>query len=315
MAVLDEVPHITARVRVAGELATEYSPLDDQEAIVISDQEGPKVPTAHCYIESKSDAQFVIESTVTPSFKFSKGHDCIVVDVYIDGQPMCGQILCKSVIRDQPGTFKLSTAQQVGRSGRPVAKKFVFAAITKNCDPSTKDRASDDIERAKTLGKIHLILQTGQYKGSLPWKSDFEAKNQQLDLMEKALKGKEISHATVLAESSEKALSTYGVVEKRRKFGEFVFHYRSYQALQHEMIIPRTPSPGLSSGTGLVDEALTQFSERDTRRLAMERLQENLVKDESPRVKREADRSPCTPRQWKMVKIDDGKVAVDLTED
>jgi hypothetical protein len=34
-----------------------------------------------------------------------------------------------------------------------------------------------------------------------------------------------------LAESSEKAHSTYGVVEKRRKFGEFVFHYRSYRKI------------------------------------------------------------------------------------
>jgi hypothetical protein len=212
MAVLDEVPHITARVRVAGQLATEYSPLDDQEVVVVPDQQGPKVPTTHCYIESKSDAHFVIEGKVTPGFEFPKGYDCIVVDLYIDGQPMCGQVVCKSDIRDQPGTFKLSTARQVGRSGRPVAKEFVFAAITKNCkdvylpcdysltantgDFSTKDRASDDIERAKTLGKIHLILQTGQYKGSMPWKSSFEAKAQQLDLMEKALKGKEISHAT-----------------------------------------------------------------------------------------------------------------------
>jgi hypothetical protein len=50
------------------------------------------------------------------------------------------------------------------------------------------------------------------------------------------------------------------------------------EALQHEMIILRTPSPGLSSGTSLVDEALSQLSERDIRRLAMERLQENLVR-------------------------------------
>ncbi|KAM0236604.1 hypothetical protein ACHAP5_009335 [Fusarium lateritium] len=105
-----------------------------------------------------------------------------------------------------------------------------------------------------------------------------------------------------LAESSEKAF-TSGDPDQEA------------EALQHEMIIPRTPSPGPSSETGLVADALSQLSESDIRRLAMERLQENMVKDESPRVKREADRSPCTPRQWKMINFDDGKMAVDLTDD
>ncbi|KAM0188505.1 hypothetical protein ACHAPI_010529 [Fusarium lateritium] len=298
MAVLEEVPHITAQVRVAGELATEYKPLDDQDVVVVSGQEGPKVPTTHRYIESKSDAQFTIEVTISPSFEFPKDHYCMVVEAYIDGQWMCSRIVRKSDIQDQPRILNLSSAQQDGGNGTPVAKKFVFAAITKNCDPPAKDRVIDDIERAKTLGKIRLLFQTCHIKGYAPWKLSSSVKTQQLDLAEKALKGKEISHATLHA------------------FGEFVFHYRSYpEALQHEMIIPRTPSPGPSSETGLVADALSQLSESDIRRLAMERLQENMVKEESPRVKREADRSPCTPRQWKMIKLDDGKMAVDLTDD
>jgi hypothetical protein len=39
------------------------------------------------------------------------------------------------------------------------------------------------------------------------------------------------------------------------------------------------------------------------------------VKDESPRVKHEANRAPGTTRQWKTIKIDDDKAAVDLKDD
>ncbi|KAM0296848.1 hypothetical protein ACHAO9_000495 [Fusarium lateritium] len=229
MAVLDEVPHIIARVRVAGELAIEYKPLDDQDIAVISDQEVPKVPTAHCYIESKSDAQFIIEVTVTSNFKFPKDHDCITANAHIDGQWMCGMVHHKSDFYDQPQTISLSYARQDGPSGTPVGKNFFFAAITKNCDTPAKDRVSDDIERAKTLGTIRLCLRTAQISRHEPWKPNRVTRTQHFDLAEKALKGKEISHATSLAESSEEVSSTSCVVKNSHDFGQFVFRYRSYR--------------------------------------------------------------------------------------
>ncbi|KAF9772801.1 hypothetical protein IL306_009441 [Fusarium sp. DS 682] len=81
------------------------------------------------------------------------------------------------------------------------------------------------------------------------------------------------------------------------------------------MIIPRTPSPKPSATTSLDENALSHLSESDIRRLALERLRETQVKEEVLRIKREAEETPHTPRQWKLVKLDDGKEAVDLTDD
>jgi hypothetical protein len=115
------------------------------------------------------------------------------------------------------------------------------------------------------------------------------------------------------------------------------------------MIIPRTPSSKPSATTSLDENELSHLSERDIRRLALERLHDTQVnqlfklgkllifetrlaklfavtfwtsftdliqvKDEFSQVKREAEEDPRTPRQWKFVRLEDGKEAVDLTDD
>ncbi|KAF5973572.1 hypothetical protein FCOIX_8708 [Fusarium coicis] len=81
------------------------------------------------------------------------------------------------------------------------------------------------------------------------------------------------------------------------------------------MIVPRTPSPELSATTGFDDDPLSHLSESDIRRLALERLHDPQVKDEVSQIKREASENPFTPRPWKFVRLEDGKEAVDLTDD
>ncbi|KAF4997277.1 hypothetical protein FGRMN_3969 [Fusarium graminum] len=317
MAVLDRVPHVTARVRVAGELATEYKPPDDQDVVINPDHQGSEIPSTHCYIESKSGARFAIEVTVAPNFKFPWDHDIMAIFVHIDGQSTSGKCIFKSYMFDQPHTSIISTTSFLieAESGVPMSRKLVFAPIMKDCDSSTSGRVNGDIERAKKMGTIRLVLQTGRYTRTTTCNHNLKLKNQQLSMVEKALKGKELSHGTSLSELSGEPLpKNFCEIANKYELGEFVFRYRSYQALQHEMIIPRTPSPEPSLGTGPVEEALSLLSEREIRRLALERLQENMVKDESSRVKREAE-SPPTPRQWKMVKLDDGETAIDLTDD
>ncbi|RKL46034.1 hypothetical protein BFJ72_g2943 [Fusarium proliferatum] len=186
MAVLDEVPHVTARVRVAGELATEYDPLDDEEAVVKLDKEGTKIPRKVCYIESKSGAEFAIEIVVSDKYQPPNSHDSFIAEVYVDGE----RRRCK--ILDVPLSSK---------------------------------------------------------------------------------------------------------------------------ALQHEMIIPRTPSPEPSATTSIDASALSLLTESDIRRLALERLRDTQIKNEPSHVKREAEEASQSPRRWKFVRLDDGKEAVDLTDD
>ncbi|KAF5719066.1 hypothetical protein FMUND_4855 [Fusarium mundagurra] len=282
MAVLDEVPLVTARVRVAEELATEYDPVDDQEPVINLDQEGNKIPKRNCYIESKSGATFAVEVTVSGKFRLPHFHDRFIAEVFIDGQWMESRCIGTPFSPGMSSTIVISGAEFLAENERVVTRKFVFAPITKTSDHVSTDRLNNDIKQAENLGTIRLLLSTGRFKGPqfkkpLNWHG-----SQDVELAEKALKGRALSHATLA------------------------------EALQHEMIIPRTPSPGLS---GLDEDSLSHLSENDIRRLAIERLRDTQVKDEFSQVKREAEETPRMPRQWKFVKLDNGREAVDLTDD
>ncbi|KAG5751540.1 hypothetical protein H9Q69_014273 [Fusarium xylarioides] len=272
MAVLDEVPLVTARVRVAGELATEYDPLGDQEPVINLDKEGNKINTRNCYIESKSGAEFAVEVTVSDKYRLPHSHDRFIAEVSIDGQWMESSCIMIPFPPGMPYTIVISSCDFSTENERVVVRKFVFAPITKTSDHISTDRLNNDIKQAETLGTIRLRLITGRFIGP-------------------HLKKPLIWHGGRDVELAEKALK---------------------ESLQHEMIIPRTPSPRLS---GLDEDSLSHLSENDIRRLAMERLRDTQVKDEFSQVKREAEENPRTPRSWKFVKLDNGREAVDLTDD
>ncbi|EWZ51710.1 uncharacterized protein FOBCDRAFT_313691 [Fusarium oxysporum Fo47] len=315
MAVLDEVPLVTARVRVAGELATEYDPLDNQESVINLDKEGTKLPTRNCYIESKSGAEFAVEVTVSDKYRLPHSHDTLIAEVSIDGQMMESCYIRTPFSPGMPSTIVISSAEFLAEKERVVARKFVFAPITKTSDHISTDRLNNDIKQAETLGTIRLLLTTGRFEGPCFKKPLSWHGGRDVELAEKALKGRALSHATLLAETDKKPYLNRSTIGHRRLLGEIFFRYRSYQALQHEMIIPRTPSPKLSATAGLDEDSLSHLSESDIRRLALERLHDTQAKDKVSQVKREAAENPRTPRQWKFVRLEDGKEAVDLTDD
>ncbi|KAF5545505.1 hypothetical protein FMEXI_6050 [Fusarium mexicanum] len=315
MAVLDEVPLVTARVRVAGELATEYDPLDDQEPVINLDKKGNKIPTRNCYIESKSGAEFAVEVKVSEKYRLPRFHNVFIAEVFIDGQWMESGCLSPPFSPGMSSTIVISRAEFLAENERVVVRKFVFAPVTKTSDHISTDRLNDDIKQAEQLGTIRLVLSTGRLEGPCSEKPPSWHGKRDVELAEKALKGKAISHATLLAETDQKPFENRSRTGSSRRLGEIFFCYRSHQALQHEMIIPRTPSPELSATAGLDEDPLSQLSENDIRRLALERLRDTQVKDEVSQIKREASENPRTPRPWKFARLEDGKEAIDLTDD
>ncbi|CZR33939.1 uncharacterized protein FPRO_01511 [Fusarium proliferatum ET1] len=318
MAVLDEVPHVTARVRVAGELATEYDPLDDEEAVVKLDKEGTKIPRKVCYIESKSGAEFAIEIVVSDKYQPPNSHDSFIAEVYVDGERRRCKILDVPLSSSRKKAIIISSGRvsPETRAKKPILGKFVFAPINTISDPTSADRLNQDLKRAETLGIIRLCLFAGRFKGTRPREHhSCYSTSREVEVAEKALKGKAISHTTTLAETTEKPSSQKTVTTDDRLMGEIFFRYRSYQALQHEMIIPRTPSPEPSATTSIDASALSLLTESDIRRLALERLRDTQIKNESSHVKREAEEASQSPRRWKFVRLEDGKEAVDLTDD
>ncbi|KAF5021379.1 hypothetical protein F66182_6568 [Fusarium sp. NRRL 66182] len=316
MAVLDAVPHVTVQVRVAGELATEYDPLDDQAAAASLNSRQPEIHVKHSYIESKTGAEYSIEVTVTPEFEFPNNHDAIEAHVCLDGVWMAGKFYPKSDLISMTGTLAISTAcfaaERAG--GEPNIRRFIFAPITRSSEKSA-DEARIDIKRAKSLGIIKVVLLTGVMGEKHRRLIRQKYRRQELKFAEKAMKGREISHGTQFVASHEMPVMSVTKIYDSRQLGTFIFHYRSHKALQHEMIIPRDPSPESSTPTNLDEDELSHLSEADIRRLARERLRQYQVKEEWPLIKREADWTPRPARQWKIVKLDDGKQVFDLTDD
>ncbi|KAM0305150.1 hypothetical protein ACHAPM_001524 [Fusarium culmorum] len=314
MAVIDEIPHVTARIRVAGELATEYDVPYDVEMIAPNAEEDT-TPSKHCYIECKSGAEFAIDFTVSPGFKFFGKNDIIRVNTFIDGARICSLGVNKHELGRQVTRIKSTTRCHIDK-GRAEIKKFMFTSITKS-DSASRSKIEEDALRAKGLGTIKLAVFTAKKsKKQSNQRSSGPAILHQSDFAEKALKGKEISHTTALAATGNivsmgRMLNT----ENKIHLGDFFFHYRSHEALQHEMVIPRTPSPEPPAVANDGDDVLSHLSESEIRRLAMERLRDSNIKLESSGIKREANGHPATTRPWKVVKLDDGKEAVDLTEE
>ncbi|KPA46626.1 hypothetical protein FLAG1_00489 [Fusarium langsethiae] len=159
MAVTDGIPHITARVLIAGELATEYEVPDDFEMIDPSTDKDT-APSKHCYIECKSGAEFAIEVTISFSFEIPSRSDTIWFDVWIDGTRM------RSVsVRKYELSIEGQTTRTISDMRYPVdtkmakVKKFVFAPITKN-DSTSKSKIKEDALRAKGLGTIKIVVTT-----------------------------------------------------------------------------------------------------------------------------------------------------------
>ncbi|EXL66824.1 hypothetical protein FOPG_17027 [Fusarium oxysporum f. sp. conglutinans race 2 54008] len=86
------------------------------------------------------------------------------------------------------------------------------------------------------------------------------------------------------------------------------------EALQHEMVIPRTPSPEQPTAKALTEDILSKLSEEEICYLS-EKLCELQAKQDSQRIKREANSPPRGQKSSKLVRLENLNAAVDLTED
>ncbi|OHE97619.1 hypothetical protein CORC01_07034 [Colletotrichum orchidophilum] len=342
MVVIDELPGIKVTVQVSGQDAVEYDDLDGLENDV---NRKHATHRTFNYVESKDDAYFSLRYEVDNRHRWESPDRAFSFVLYIDGKRMDG-VVCEATRFHQVDPFyKWSTVAEGSRERISVSRcerlsKFKFSKVT-TIDDATKERVEGDSKKSKSLGVIEVFIYPMVITG-LPHYTESgrpDTRNTGFDIAEKALKGRAVSHGTSFTDG--------GVVAQRICVrGEFLnggdpiacfmFKYRSrgtirrpsssldstyvfLDALQKELIIPRTPSP----------EAIDELSEAEIRRLAAERLDElnngrrsNTVKRESkgPIIKREYAEvydltEEPTKREWKKVKIDANREAIDLTDD
>ncbi|RMJ19407.1 hypothetical protein BHE90_000239 [Fusarium euwallaceae] len=318
MAILSSIPGLIASVIVAGRPATEYEPPDDGEIPTDPDQSLARVPACHRYIESKTGAPFKIRVDVASAFDFSGSNDTLVVRAFIDGTKETGVRLRKHHV---PTTCHVSDTTRFDADlNQEVYKKFIFAPVTTTEDTDS-DKVARDVKRVQELGTIKVVITVGRFDHYRELKSSSgraptDIRNpasssqaidntQSLEVAEKAMKGKELSHGASLVTVPGRACvpkSRRAIIKNRSEIAVFYFHYRSRDALDHEMVIPRSPP---STTPVKIIQDLTNSDDEGVK-----------VKPDAPaRVKRERDDAPVSKIPLKMVKLSNGREAIDLTDD
>ncbi|KAI1126827.1 hypothetical protein F5Y10DRAFT_203054 [Nemania abortiva] len=319
MAIHEDVPGLEATVRCRGQPLQEHDDPDDHD----NDDAGA-CPTATKYIECVDDAEFGVYVQATPDYAWGYRDHVLVAGLYIDGKRVRGEVIRSKDAKHNGYAHRHIKGWETCSSstGEWSLRKFRFASV-KTIDDAHKDRVENDIKIAKGLGTIEVKFNRAIEYGPCHSYNSHEIPSGALELAEKSLKGKAVSHGTSYgareAIHAPRYVDARNLIEDNGPILILKFMYRSRDALKRELIIPRSPSRSPTF------ENLTQ-AERD--RLARERLnelREQKVKreDRNPMIKREIGEvvdlteDPPAPRPTKKSRLEDGREVdvVDLTDD
>ncbi|KAI1189924.1 hypothetical protein F5B17DRAFT_389457, partial [Nemania serpens] len=156
-----------------------------------------------------------------------------------------------------------------------------FSLITK-VHHNDATRMQKDTESTKSLGLIQVSIERRFVKGLVKPVSNFPVDTAVLEVAEKALKGKAISHATSFGETkpmkSDYMVETQRIAADTGPIAVFRFMYRSREDLKQQLIIPRTPSPELA--TPAAQHSFHNMAMVELLRLAQERLDQMKQKED-----------------------------------
>ncbi|KAI0122596.1 hypothetical protein F4814DRAFT_214546 [Daldinia grandis] len=322
MAILDEVPGIAVTMQVAGSDATEYEDPNASE----QDTTDAVCPTSTMYIECIDGAEFSITTQIASDYPWGGQVDALLFSFRVDGNRIWGPVMKKKDIVNGIA-MKTRKGEKVyyTQTKEWMLQKFQFSAIDV-VDDAKKDRIKDDIKIAKHLGLIEVRVHPCIYLGHTTTPAHRKPiTSGKLEVAEKSLKGKAISHGTSFS-SKERISAPNGCIiwyadKDRKPIAVFRFHYRSRDALKREMVIPRSPSP--SPGP---KREVARMSRAELERLAGERLaqlqgDDNVKEERKPTFKREfkevVDLSDETERPAKSsrVALEIPEEVIDLTDD
>ncbi|KAL2290132.1 hypothetical protein FJTKL_00623 [Diaporthe vaccinii] len=312
MAIIEKLG-LEVKVKVNGSPAAEYP---DEERDVDDDAGGRITNACHHYVESIDNAEFTIHFGLTPGFKTGHGwisrsrNHGLLFSVAFDG----GHTVAKTVVHQRHNPQLL---QGVYDRETRTLRKFLFTPVT-TVDDANKKRVATDMEVARNLGLIRIsvcrVICHNRLRHHNSSHHHLKLGKHNISLAEKALKGRAVSHGTVLSapvQSPGRGFYHVDYVDtKACPLAVFYFKYRSKEALQQELIITRPRSLSM-------DSDLNNISPAEIHRLARERLSQ--MKDGKKRnvsVKDEDDAKVIKPeRPFKYVRIGGGRKAIDLTED
>lgn len=181
------IKQIEVKVRVNGEDATEY---DDPEP----QGKGPLAQkTVIKYIESVDDAEFEFVCHALPEYHFDD--EGFVVWAYIDGRRIAGKYC--DYVRRMDDVIIDGERRSIGHDQGQLLR-FKFSSLTV-IESANSDKIKEDIKKSEQLGELSVHVR--RYDGKFPTVAPNAAtpsrvSYQAVEISEKALKGKALSHGT-----------------------------------------------------------------------------------------------------------------------
>ncbi|KAI0408604.1 hypothetical protein F4802DRAFT_356268 [Xylaria palmicola] len=283
MAVLEALPGVEVTVRIAGADAVEYNnPYSEEDQSLA--ESGTCCPTTTKYIECIDDAEFAIKIAASHDYAWGYKNHSLAYRLSVDGNTISRRAF------SCPDEVIIDGKRAVCPKSRQWSKYTLKFSAVNTVDDPTSERLAQDSEVAKHLGLIKVdfrrIIRTADRNA----REVIANHAQKFELAEKSIKGKAISHGTVF--SPGEAISTpqhymsEDLPEDTGPLAVFFFLYRSRDALQKQLIIPRDPLPSSR-------QSFLQLSPAEIERLAKERFEQmqrdkDLKKESKPVLKREA---------------------------
>lgn len=207
MAICAEVPGVEVTVNVAGNKATEYDDVDGHQGDRNEKQASHRV---FAYIESLDNACFSV--TVSAStYKFATENERLVFDLYVDGKRQSDQVLGRSLRtatiegveqkKSKEWQLNLFKFSSIRTSSFHLYSRIAALGYRQLMWATASDGESTQVEKdikvSKDLGLIQVRVIQALYIGELN-DSDwcFKPSKCPVELTEKSLKGKAVSHGT-----------------------------------------------------------------------------------------------------------------------
>ncbi|KAI1871785.1 hypothetical protein JX265_005771 [Neoarthrinium moseri] len=284
MAFHSRVAGIQAWIEVAGARTTHYDDHDAKEA------NKRDLTTTTKYIESVSGASFTVNFQVENTYNWGFPSHDLELRCYVNGQWEAIYFVSKIHTVLGPHTGRFTGKPGISSQGQMANEDFKFASI-ETVDDIRKERVQNDMKIAKGLGAIELRFHRCFLTGWQPYQDPQPQSNTPTAIAEKALKGRSISH-TVAHEQSRVVSQMrvthfqnrrYWQQDEHRPLAIFRFLYRSREDLEKELTIPRAATP---------PDALINLSREEINRLAMERLDQLKVEQESQQKNQTKQKEP-----------------------
>ncbi|KAI1121100.1 hypothetical protein F5Y10DRAFT_282747 [Nemania abortiva] len=263
MAVLDEVPGIEVTVQIDGQNITEY---DDHHISEPDADMNPGCPVMSKYVEAIDDAEFSIKVAVDDEvYAWENTEHRLRAQTTIDGRWVSGPLLKRG---DEPRVIE-GYKYYSEESQQWYCKKFKFSAISTDGDPQAA-RIEKDIEAVKDIGLIQVEFGRRVLKSQLkPASSPPLVNTNTLNVAEKALKGKAISHSMSYVIPQTPMLNSL-IEDLQFDIIQYMLTHIHIEGLKRELAIPRTPSP--EPVTPIVPKFVHNMTIAELQHLAQERL-------------------------------------------